>query len=90
MIFLQRGKAMRHSAVISSKGQLVIPVELRKKYRLNEGVRVFFSEDDEGHLTLRPSIWEEVQALKGMARGLRLVEDLAEERRKERAREDAP
>ncbi len=80
---------MRNSSVISSKGQLVIPAALRKKYRLKEGVRVIFSEDSEGRLTLEPSIWEEVRALKGMARGLPLEEDLREERRKERAREDA-
>ena len=80
---------MKNSAVISSKGQIVIPAELRKKYRLNEGVRVFFSEDGKGRLTLEPNIWEEIRALKGMGRGLPLLEDLAEERRKERAREDS-
>ncbi len=80
---------MRNSAVISSKGQIVIPAELRRKYRLNKGVRVTFSEDKKGRLTLEPSIWEEVRALKGMGRGMPLLEELAEERRKERAREDA-
>lgn len=80
---------MRNSAVISSKGQLVIPAELRRKYRLKEGVRVVFSEDSEGRLTLQPSIWEGVAALKGKWQGLRLEELLEEERRKERAREDA-
>ena len=80
---------MRNSAVISSKGQIVIPAQLRKKYRLNEGVRVIFSEDNQGRLTLEPSIWEEIRALEGMGRGFGLLEALAEERRKERAREDA-
>ena len=79
----------RNTAVMSSKGQLVIPAELRRKYRLNEGVRVIFSADNQGLLTLQPSIWEEVQALKGIGRDFPLEEDLAEERRKERAREDA-
>lgn len=80
---------MRNTAVISSKGQLVIPVELRRKYRLKEGVRVVFSEDSQGRLTLQPSIWEEVYALQGIGREFPLEEDLEEERRKERAREDA-
>ena len=80
---------MKNSAVISSKGQLVIPAELRKKYRLREGVRVVFSEDCEGGLTLRPSSYEEIYALQGMWREFPLEEDLEEERRKARAREDA-
>ena len=80
---------MRNSAVVSSKGQLVIPAELRKKYRLNEGVRVVFSEDNQGRLTLQPSIWQEIRALKGMGRGFPLVEDLEEERRRALTREDA-
>ena len=80
---------MRNSSVISSKGQLVIPAALRKKYRLKEGVRVIFSEDSEGRLTLRPGIYEEIYALQGIGREFPLDEDLQEERRKARAREDA-
>ena len=80
---------MRNSAVISSKGQIVIPAELRKKYRLKEGVRVVFSEDGEGRLTLRPSTYQEIYALQGKWREFPLEKDLEEERRKERAREDA-
>ena len=80
---------MRISAVISSKGQVVIPAELRKKYRLNQGVRVVFSEDNEGRLTLRPSSYEEIYALQGKWRAYPLEKDLEEERRRARAREDA-
>lgn len=80
---------MRNSSVISSKGQVVIPAELRKKYRLKEGVRVVFSEDDEGRLTLRPSSYKEIYALQGKWRAFPLEKDLEEERRKARAREDA-
>ena len=79
---------MRSSSVISSKGQLVIPAELRKKYGLKEGVRVVFEDDGSGRLALRPSIFEEVYTLQGAFAGYPLEEDLEEMRRSERAIED--
>jgi AbrB family looped-hinge helix DNA binding protein len=45
---------MRSTPIVSSKGQIVIPAGLRKKYRLEEGVTVVFDEDH-GRLTLEPS-----------------------------------
>lgn len=80
---------MRSSSIISSKGQLVIPAELRQKYGLKEGVRVVFEDDGSGHLALRPSSFEEVYALRGMGAGYPLDEALEEERRRARAIEDA-
>ena len=79
---------MRSSSVISSKGQVVIPAELRKKYGLEEGARVAFEDDGNGHLVLRPNIFEEVYALQGAFAGYPLEEDLEEMRRSERAIED--
>jgi len=79
---------MRSSSVISSKGQLVIPAELRKKYGLKEGVRVVFEEDG-GRLALRTSSFEDVYALEGIGRAFPLDEALEEERRQARSREDA-
>jgi AbrB family looped-hinge helix DNA binding protein len=80
---------MRSSSVISSKGQLVIPAELRRKYGLKEGVRVVFEEDSSGRLALRPSSFEEVYALQGIGAAYPLEEALEEERLRERAIEDA-
>jgi len=80
---------MRSSAVVSSKGQLVIPAELRKKYGLKEGVRVVFEEDGNGRLALQPSSFDEVYALRGIGRAFPLDEALDEERRQARSHEDA-
>jgi AbrB family looped-hinge helix DNA binding protein len=80
---------MQASSIISSKGQLVIPAKLRRKYGLKEGVRVVFQEDEHGRLSLEPSSFADVYALRGIGRGLPLDETLEEERRKARAREDA-
>jgi len=78
---------MRSTAVISSKGQVVIPANLRKRYGLSEGTRVVFQEE-RGRLTLAPGNWDELLALAGSLSGLGLEEDLDRERRAARKRED--
>lgn len=80
---------MRSSSVISSKGQLVIPAELREKYGFKEGVRVVFEEDGSGRLAMRASSFAEVYALQGIGRAFPLDEALEEERRQARSNEDA-
>ncbi len=74
------------AAVISSKGQIVIPANLRKRYGLTQGTTVVFQED-RGCLMLVPDNYDAVLALGGTLRGLALEEDLERERRAERARE---
>jgi len=77
-------------ATISSKGQLVIPVELRKKYKLKGGTRVSVGERD-GQITLTPNPYDALLALRGCLSDVK--EDveawMMEERRKEREREEA-
>jgi AbrB family looped-hinge helix DNA binding protein len=80
---------MRSSSVISSKGQLVIPAELRRKYGLKEGIRVVFEEDESGRLALRASSFAEIYALQGIGSAFPLDEALEEERRQARSTEDA-
>ena len=69
------------SAVMSSKGQLVIPASLRKEIGLKAGVRVYFRKHGKG-LLIEPCSYEAVMALRGKYAGLPLEEDLAEEWRK--------
>lgn len=81
---------MGQIATVSSKGQLVIPAALRKKYRIKGGTRVSVGERD-GQITLAPNPFDELLALRGC---LSHVEDDVEgwwmkERRKEREREEA-
>ena len=78
---------MRSSAVISSKGQIVIPANLRKRYSLKEGMTVLFPED-QGRLMLVPSNYDAIFALGGSLGDYPLEEDLEEERRSERDREN--
>ena len=71
---------MENSAVISSKGQLVIPAKLRKEIGLRAGVRVIFKKQGKG-LLIEPGSYEAVLALRGKYAGLPLEADLAESRR---------
>ena len=80
---------MSQVARISSKGQLVIPAELRKKYRLLPHTRAVFGESN-GKLTVESSVLSDVLALRGFLSDVK--EDieglLMEERRKDRDRDE--
>lgn len=75
-------------AKVSSKGWVVIPAPLRRKYGLASGdeVRVV---DYGGVLAIVPDLPEPVRAGRGILRGEeRLTDVLLEERREERRREE--
>ena len=78
---------MRSSSIVSSKGQIVIPANLRKRYGLKEGTTVVFQED-RGRLVLEPSNYAAIYALQGSLADFPLEEELAKERRAEREREN--
>jgi bifunctional DNA-binding transcriptional regulator/antitoxin component of YhaV-PrlF toxin-antitoxin module len=81
---------MANSAVMSSKGQLVIPAKLRAKYNLRPRAKVVFGEQN-GKLTVESTALDEILALRGWLS--HVEEDVEawwmEEKRKEREREDA-
>jgi AbrB family looped-hinge helix DNA binding protein len=56
----RRGKPIRTTAVISLKGQIVIPANLRKRYGMKEGTTVVFQED---HGRLAASNYDAIFAL---------------------------
>jgi AbrB family looped-hinge helix DNA binding protein len=79
---------MKAHSVISSKGQVVIPAELRRRYGLQEGTTVIF-EEDRGRLVIAPGNYAALYALEGSLAAFPLERDLAKERRAAREREDA-
>jgi AbrB family looped-hinge helix DNA binding protein len=85
--FLHKGKPMRSTAVISSKGQIVIPANLRRRYGMKAGSTVVFQEEH-GRLVLAASNFDAIFALGGSLRDYPLEEDLEKERESERNRED--
>lgn len=55
------------TAKITSKGQITLPLEVRKRLNLEVGDRVEFVELAEGGYALKPAI-EDIRSLKGMLR----------------------
>ncbi len=42
------------TATVTSKGQITLPVELRRQLRITTGTQVEFIPDESGHYRLRP------------------------------------
>lgn len=62
-------KAMKSEySTLTSKGQLVIPAELRRRLGMRKGTRVAITEEN-GHLVLQPITEEFIDSLKGCLKG---------------------
>jgi AbrB family looped-hinge helix DNA binding protein len=55
-----------HSAIFTSKGQLVIPAELRRKHKIEAGTKVKILEDQFGRIVLQPITDEYIDRVRGM------------------------
>jgi len=71
---------------ISRRGQTVVPAAVRKRHHLLDGDRLAWIDDGET-IKVVPIPADPVRALKGMAKGERLVQELMKYRREERSRE---
>lgn len=71
-------------STVTSKGQLVIPAKLRRKYAIRKGTRVAFVEE-ENRLVLQPLTPEYIDRLRGsLKKGPSALRFLLRERRRER------
>ena len=76
------------SATFTSKGQLVVPAELRRKHGIEAGTRVKFLEDQFGRIVLQPITEDYVDRVMGcLAAGPDLLEKWKAEHREEGERE---
>lgn len=79
------------SAYMTSKGQVVIPARLRRKYGLKEGTRLNFAEE-EGRFIVQPVTKEYISSFCGIFKlkpgEKSAVQEHLEDRAKERAREN--
>jgi AbrB family looped-hinge helix DNA binding protein len=55
-------------ATVKAKGQVVIPVDIRRKFQIDEGTRVAFLEE-EGRLFIQPVTDEFIEGMKGILAG---------------------
>ena len=72
--------------LVTKRGQTVIPAPIRKKYRISEGTVLQWIDTGEG-IKVVPVPKDVVKAIRGIARGERLLESLLKERGLDSARE---
>ena len=72
------------SATFTSKGQLVVPAELRRKHGIEAGTKVNFLEDQFGRIVLQPISEEYVDRVMGcLEKGPDLLANWEKEHREE-------
>jgi AbrB family looped-hinge helix DNA binding protein len=73
--------------VATTKGQIVIPAEIRRKLGITEGTRIRIEVDEEQkHIILKPLTRESIASLRGKYRGKKLLKSLMADRKWERNR----
>ena len=72
----------------STKGQIVIPAALRRKYGIQKGTRIHVTEKH-GQIVLQPITRDYIRRLRGSLKGSGALQSLAQERARDREREDA-
>jgi len=69
---------------LTSKGQLVIPVELRRKHKIKAGTKIQLLEDQFGRIVLQPLTEDYIDKVMGMlADGPDLLASWEKEHREE-------
>ncbi|HEV2234300.1 MAG TPA: AbrB/MazE/SpoVT family DNA-binding domain-containing protein [Terriglobia bacterium] len=73
------------TSVVTTKGQLVIPARLRRRFGIRQGTLVSFLEDH-GRIIVQPITREFIKSLRGSLKGKPSALDyLLQERKRERA-----
>ncbi len=76
-------------AYVTSKGQLVVPARLRKRYGIKAGTKICFIERD-NEILFQPLTKEYIRSVRGMLKSESSVtEELLKERAKDKEREEA-
>jgi AbrB family looped-hinge helix DNA binding protein len=77
------------TSYVTSKGQLVVPARLRRRYGIKAGTKIRFVERD-GEILFQPVTREFIRSLCGVLRSdTSMTEELLKERARDRQREDA-
>ncbi|MCW5875688.1 MAG: AbrB/MazE/SpoVT family DNA-binding domain-containing protein [Anaerolineales bacterium] len=71
----------------TTKGQIVIPAKLRRKYGIKDGTKIIINDTGEC-IELKPITEQYLKKLQGSLKGGNALGTLLEERRKDKERED--
>ncbi len=76
-------------STMTSKGQIVVPAKLRRRYGLKPGTKVYFIERDE-EILFQPVTKEYLKSVHGMLTSeTSMTKELLKERAKDKEREEA-
>jgi AbrB family looped-hinge helix DNA binding protein len=73
---------------VTKRGQTVIPAQLRKRYGIQAGSKLIWIDDGKG-IRVVPVPDDPIKALRGVAKGEKLLEKLLAERGRDRERESS-
>ncbi len=77
------------TAYVTSKGQLVVPARLRRRYGIKPGTKICFIERN-GEILFQPVTREYIRSVCGMLKSeTSATEELLREREKDKEREEA-
>jgi AbrB family looped-hinge helix DNA binding protein len=74
---------MRSYTAATIKGQVLIPVTLRRKFGIKAGTRIHVFEED-GRIILQPVTLDQIRRVRGMFKGAGALNALMLERKRER------
>lgn len=76
------------TAYVTSKGQLVVPARLRRRYGIKPGTKICFIERD-NEILFQPVTKEYVRSVRGMLKSeTSVIQELRKERAKDKEREE--
>jgi len=77
------------TATVTSKGQLVVPAQIRRRYGIKQGTKICFIEHDH-EIIFQPVTKEYIRSVHGMLKSeTSVTQELLKERAKGREREAA-
>jgi AbrB family looped-hinge helix DNA binding protein len=81
-----------HTAYVTSKGQLVVPAGIRRRYGIKPGTRIIFLEEN-GRIILQPVTRDYIRSFRGIFKlkpdEKPATQELHEDRAAERKREES-